>query len=217
MKNIKGAIFDVDGTLLDSMQIWASVGYGYLNSLGLKPTAELFEAISARNGVEASVYLQAMYSMDGFDIKPEDWRARMTEHIYLDGVTVKNGALQVLEMLVSRGIGVCAATATGRHLVEPALNKCGLSRYISRIFTCGEESTNKRSPVIFIRAATFLGTDICDTLVVEDSLHALQTVKNAGFLTTGVWDLASADQQDEIIKVCDYYCRSLEELPALLQ
>ena len=212
MVGIKGAIFDVDGTLLDSMWIWASVGASYLKNLGITPTRELFEALSARNGVEGAKYLQSEYGVGIGSVVLEDWRTGMSYDIYLDGVTLKKGVLQVLETLRSNGVRMCAATATDRYLVEPALRKCGISEYIGKIFTCGEEHTNKRSPDIFIRAAAFLGTDICDTLVIEDSLHALQTAKNAGFTVAGVYDLSSANEQKDIMELCDYYFVSMDEM-----
>ena len=128
----------------------------------------------------------------------------------------KAGAIRVMEAMRARGIKMCVATATDRPLAEPALRRCGMLKYIERIFTCGEENTSKTSPDIFLNAAAFLGTDAGETLVVEDALYAVRTAKNAGFPVVAVYDRSSDDLQDQIKSLCDYYFASLEEMPAVL-
>lgn len=216
MMGIKGAIFDADGTLLDSMQVWASIGLDFLKNLGLPPERELIEVLNSRSGKDASKYLQDEYGISRAAIEAEDWRTKMPLERYLEEAVLKPGVIDVLETMRLRGIGMCVATATDRNLVEPVLRKCGILGFFGRVYTCGEERVNKRSPEIFVRAAEFLGYGVRDTLVVEDSLHAIRAAKGAGFPVAAVFDLSAADQRGEIEALCDYYFMSPLEMLEML-
>ena len=130
----------------------------------------------------------------------------------LTEVQLKKGVPEVLEALKNRGIKMCIATATERRLVEPSLIRHDIAKYFERVFTCTEENTSKKYPDIYVRASEFLGTDIKDTLVVEDALYAMETAKKAGFVVAGVYDLVAKDQQKEIKSLCDYYWITMDEM-----
>jgi HAD superfamily hydrolase (TIGR01509 family) len=138
--------------------------------------------------------------------------SKLMEDSYLYKLRLKDGVIDTLEALRARGVKMCVATATDKCLVEPALQRCGALGYFERVFSCVQEETSKNSPDIFIRAASFLGTDICDTLVVEDAPHAIETARNAGFPVAGVYDKSFDNQQDEIKAMCDFYFMSLDEM-----
>jgi len=109
-------------------------------------------------------------------------------------------------------VKMCVATATERRLVEPAIERLGLKDYFKRIFTCTEENTSKKYPDIYIKAVEYLGTEIGETLVVEDALYAMKTAKKAGFIVAGVYDKVSDDEQEEIKTTCDYYWEHLDKM-----
>ena len=217
LKNIKGAIFDADGTLLDSMQAWGNVEVEYLESLGVTPRPDLRDVLRSIGGHEVSKYFQTEY---GVRQSAEEMSAginKLMGEFYSDKVLLKVGVMPVLEELRARGVKMCVATATDRYLIEPALRRCGLLGFFSKVFTCREENTRKSSPDIFIRAAAFLGTDVCDTLVVEDALYAIRSAKSAGFPVAAVYDLSADDQQDEIKGLCDYFFETLDEMLDVLR
>jgi len=135
---------------------------------------------------------------------------------YKNDVKLKDGVVQVLELLNNRGVKMCIATATDRWLFEPALERFDLNKYFKCIFTCTEEKTSKANPDIYIRAADYLETEINETLVVEDALYAMKTAKKAGFIVTGIYDKSADDEQDEIKAVCDYYCINPGEMLGFL-
>ena len=209
---IRGVIFDLDGTLLDSMTIWEDVAANYLRSRGVIPRPDLNEELSALGGHEIPGYFQTEYGIEASIMEIKYGIQKLLEEFYFFKASLKAGVADVLQALNSRGIMMCIATATDRRLVEPALERCGIIGYFVRVFTCGEEETSKSSPDIYLRAAACLGTEIADTLVVEDALYAIVSAKRAGFPVAGVYDITAEDQQDEIKKWCDYYCISIDEL-----
>ena len=209
--NIKGAIFDADGTLLDSMPVWKNVAVDYLVSRGATPRPDLNDNLLAIGGHEIPRYFQAEYGLrESVDVIKRGIH-KLLEEFYFYKAPLKEGVIPVLNMLREHGIKMCVATATDRHLIEPALRRCGLLEYFGRVFTCGEEKTSKSSPDIYIRAAAFLGTDISDTLVFEDALYAMKSAKSAGFPVAAVYDLSAIDKQDDIKELCDYYLISWDK------
>ena len=215
-ESIKGAIFDVDGTLLDSMPVWESVASDYLLSRGVHPRPDLNDDLSALGGHEIPAYFQAEYGLRESAEDIQNGIYDLLEEFYFLKAMPKEGVFPVLDALRERGAKMCVATATDRWLIEPALQRCGLLGYFGRIFTCAEEKTSKSSPDIYIRAAAFLGTDIDCTLVFEDALYAIRSAKRAGFPVVGVYDRSAEGKQDEIMALCDYYCKSLAGFTVVL-
>lgn len=208
---IKGAIFDVDGTLLDSMPIWDSVASDYLKSRNCMPRPDLDDDLRALGGHQIPEYFQIEYGIKESVQEINKAIGGLLENFYYNIATPKDGVVDVLESLRAHGVKMCVATATDRYLIEPALEKCGLLGYFGRIFTCREERTSKSSPDIFLRAASFLGTDIVETLVFEDALYAIRSAKRAGFPVVAVYDLSADGQQDEIKSLCDWYYKSFSD------
>ena len=211
MIKIKGAIFDVDGTMLDSMSIWESVAADYLITKGVTPRPNLYDELLSLGGHEIPKYFQVEYGLRETASEIQRGIYKLLEEFYFHKAQPKEGVIKVLDTLRERGIKMCVATATDRWLIEPALQRCGLLDYFGRIFTCSEELTSKSSPDIYIRAAAFLGTAIEDTLVFEDAPYAVKSANSAGFPVVAVFDQSSKDKQDEVIATSDYYYRSLAD------
>ena len=216
MLNIKGAIFDLDGTLLNSMIIWESVAADYLRSRGVTPRPKLNDDLHALGGHDIPAYFKAEYGLRESVNTIQRGMYRLLEEFYFFKALPKQGVFPVLDALSERGVKMCIATATDRMLVEPALERCGMLGYFGRIFTCGEEATRKSSPDIYLRAAAYLGTEIADTLVVEDAPYAMASAKSAGFIVAGVYDRSANGRQDDIIELCDYYFIKMDEMLDLI-
>ena len=209
MKNIKGAIFDIDGTVIDSMQIWDDVAEAYLKMRNITPPADLYDILRELGGYDIPYYFKEKFDIADSTEKIAMILGEMVRNRLEFHTPLKEGAAQVLEMLKKQGIKICAATASEREYVVPVLRRLGVIDYFERIFTCSEENTSKSCSEIYITSADFLGTDISETLVFEDALYAIKSAKRAGFPVVGLYDFSSDSQQDEIKDWSDFYYTSL--------
>ena len=201
---IKGAIFDLDGTLLDSMFIWDTIGEEYLRSLGKEPHEDLKETFMTLTLEEAAVYYREHYGVTLSVKEIVDGVNAMVEQTYRTKVTLKPGISEYLAWLKGNGVRTCVATVTDRYLVEETLERLDVRHYFSEIFTCAEVGFGKDKPVIYQKALEHLGTAKDETYVFEDMLFALNTAKTDGFPTVGVYDRHEA-HQDELRGLADYY------------
>ena len=203
---IRGAIFDVDGTLLDSMKIWRTIGEIYLRSLGLEPEAGLAGDLKTLTLPQAARYFQDRYGvalsveeiMEGVNGKIEDF--------YFHRAQLRPGVRQLLERLGKAGVRMDIATATDRYLVEAALERCGIRQYFLDIVTCTDYGS-KEKPEIYLMARQLLGTELRDTWVFEDACHGARTAARAGFPVLGIRDPSEEDQQG-LKKVSAVYLES---------
>jgi len=210
--SIKGAIFDLDGTLLDTMARLERVEIDYLVALGGVPKPGIAKILRALNLAEVSRYYRSEYGVRESLDEIFAGRNRLLEGYYFNDAPLKGEVVPVLDCLRGYDVSMCVATATDRHLVEPALLRCGISGYFDRILTCTEENTSKTNPDIYVRAAELMGTRICETIVVEDALHAIKSAKEAGFPVVAIYDESAEDQQEEIRAISDHYFMSLGEM-----
>ena len=201
---IKGAIFDLDGTLLDSMFIWDTIGEEYLRSLGKEPHEDLNETFMTLTLEEAAEYYREHYGVTLSVKEIVDGINAMVEQTYRTKVTLKPGISEYLAWLKENGVRMCVATVTDRYLVEETLERLGVRHYFSEIFTCAEVGFGKDKPIIYQKALEHLGTEKSDTYVFEDLPFALNTAKTDGFPTVGIYDRHEA-HQDELKELADYY------------
>lgn len=201
---IKGAIFDLDGTLLDSMFIWDTIGEDYLRTLGKEPRENLKETFMTLTLEEAAEYYREHYAV-AFSVREiVDGVNATVEKIYRTKVTPKPGVIDYLRLLKEKGVKMCVATATDRYLVEETLQRLGMLHCFSEIFTCAEIGYGKDKPIIYRKALEHLGTVKEETYVFEDALFALKTARADGFPTVGVYDRQEI-RQDELKSFADYY------------
>ena len=203
--NIRGAIFDADGTLLDSMGIWDTLGEDYLRTKGKIPRENLRETFRDMSLLQAACYYRENYALTESPEKIVEELNAMIASFYEKEAPLKEGAAAFLEELCQRNIKMCIATATDHSLIRAALKRCGVLHYFTFILTCGQAGAGKDTPTIYEEALALLGTGKKETFVFEDALYALKTAKTAGFPTVGVKDPSSAGQEGEIIKQADYY------------
>ena len=201
---IKGAIFDLDGTLLNSMFIWDTIGEDYLRSLGITPRAGLNETLKNMSLYQAACHYQKEYGVAATTDEIMCGVNGMIEHYYQHEVCVKEGVLEFLARLQQRGIKMCIATATDRHLVCAALKRNKISDYFAEIFTCTSVGHGKDEPDIYEAALRFLATQKAETFIFEDALYAARTARTAGFPVVGVFD-PGEKKSDELRAISDFY------------
>ena len=208
---LRGAIFDMDGTLLDSMQVWENAGEDYLRTLGCVPEEGVGELMKSMSLQQAALYCRERYALP---LSVEEIMAGVNgrvERFYRQEARLKPGALDFLRTLSQRGVRMCLATATDLHLVEAALDRCGVRTYFSALFTCTQVGSGKDEPHIYRAALRHLGTGRADTLVFEDALYAARTAKGDGFVTVGVADSYEKNEA-ELERLCDFFLRDFQAL-----
>ena len=206
---IKGAIFDLDGTLLDSMFIWDTIGEVYLRSLDIEPRENLAEAFKTFTLEESAEYYRTHYDVTLSVAEIVDSVNRMIEDLYKSTVPLKKGVAEFLAGLSKAGVRMCIATVTDKYLVEAALTRLKVRQYFGEIFTTAEVGCGKNDPKIYRTALAYLGTEKHETLVFEDVLHALMTAKNDGFPVAAVYDKHEL-RQTEMKENSDYYITDYE-------
>lgn len=211
---INAAIFDLDGTLLDSTEMWENLGERFLLSLGIEPKENLRDAIWDMSLPESAAFFKREYAVP---LSEEEILARLnelSENVYTNDAPLKSGVKRLLSSLQMLEIKCVLATAADKNLAEAALARTGISDYFSGIFSCSEYGA-KTSPDIFLKAAELLETKPCETVVFEDSLAAVQTAKSAGFITAAAFD-NSEKNHDLLCDTSDFYGDNLDELRKLI-
>lgn len=209
---LSGVIFDLDGTLLDSMAIWETVGDEYLLMKGCIPASDLWDKIKTLSLLEAAPYLRDEYNLKESIEEICLQVNAVIEYKYFSQVQFKPTALPFIRKLDQMGVRMCIATATDRHLAEAALRRLDSLDYFCGILTCTEVGSGKDQPLIYERALELLNTKKEETIVFEDAIHAIETAKKAGFMVAGVYD-ASADRDwDQIKKTANWFIDSFEEM-----
>ena len=206
---IKGAIFDFDGTLLDSMFIWDTFGEDYLRTLGKEPKENLTETFKTFTLEQAAEYYREHYGVTLSVEEIVDGVNDMVAEIYRTKVTLKDGVRAFLEGLRAQDVKMCVATVTDRAIVEDVLNRLGIRDFFVEILTCAEVGCNKETPHIYRAALEVLGTKKDETVVFEDALHALITAKKDGFKVAAVYDRHER-HQTQMKENGDYYITDYE-------
>lgn len=212
---IKGAVFDLDGTITDSNPFWDRVPVIFLESLGIKAEPELGQIIFPMTVPEAVEYMIERYSLL---LTPEEFSEGMQgmiEHFYAEEVELKPGIRDVLDLMKEKGTAMAIATVTERDLAWKALQRHGIADYFSGIVTTDDAGAGKHDPAVYLMAADKTVSAPEETLVFEDALHALRTAKEAGFITVGVYDDAGRDVQDELRSAASLYLPDYKDLSQL--
>ena len=207
---IKGVIFDIDGTLLDTMPFWSDVGARYLRSIHVEPGKDLGSILFSMTLEEGTRYLKETYSLPYTE---EEIRRGVLDQIarfYQQEADFKPGMREILEGYHEAGIPMVLATTGDRQLVIDAFTRLGVIDWFQAVYTATELHTSKKEPLIYETAASFMGTATEETAVYEDVLHAILTAKKAGFYTVAVYDSSSEKEWDQIIAIADDTIRDNE-------
>ena len=211
---IKAAIFDLDGTLLDSTGMWENLGERFLKSLDIVPKDGLRDEIWDMSLPESAAFFKREYALALSEGEILARLNELSESVYTNDAPLKSGVKRLLGSLQMLEIKCALATAADKNLAEAALARTGILEHFSCIFSCSEHGA-KTSPDIFLKAAELLGTKPRETVVFEDSLTAVQTAKAAGFITAAVFD-KSEKNPDLLRDTADFYGENLDELRKLI-
>ena len=205
---LEAAIFDLDGTLLDSMPIWQGLGAKYLLQKKLQPAPGLQDALKTMSLTQAAQHFREAYGLHETEATILTEIEMLIADLYRHEVPLKAGAAEYLQTLQEQNVKMCIATATERNLAESALERLGIRDYFSTILTSSEVKAGKDNPLIYQRAVEQLGAPFVQTVVFEDALHAIETAAAAGFRVVGVHDMTAEQDRERIEALTEQYIYS---------
>ncbi|MGN9163761.1 HAD family hydrolase [Tissierellaceae bacterium HCP3S3_D8] len=209
---MKAAIFDLDGTLIDSMWLWRDLANNYLLSIGVEPPEDLRESLKELSILEASFYMK-----DRFNLKksPEEINSEIESILtdyYANRFELKPHVLEVLNTLKKRNIKICVATATDDRLALSVLNRLGIKDYFEFIQTCNSTGLGKNESKFFQVAVDRLEVEPEETWVFEDTLHCMISAKKCGLNVVAIKDDSALMDIDEIKRIADIFIDDFSKL-----
>ena len=216
---IKGAIFDMDGTLIDSLwgweELWEWGGRKYLGIDGYRPDAAIDKAVRTMVLSDAMDYIHEHCGLGRDGAELVDHFNEILPDLYATKFMMKPGAKEFLDYCLQQGIPMVLASATAKEFIEIAMRTHGLHKYFKAVISCTEIGHGKEHPDTFLEACRILGTDREETWVFEDSYVALETAASAGFKTVGVYD-RYAFEQERLARSTAHYIAKGETLMKLV-
>ena len=215
MEKIKYAIFDLDGTLTDSMHIWDTCGGAYLMMRGITPHAgETFRTRGYRDGIS---YMIEEYNLPLTYDELYAELLKILEFYYFNIAEIKPGVKEFLEAMNNKGVKMCVLSATNQYLVEEAMNRNGILDYFCKVFSTHDIGYHKDKPYVFEIVRDFLGAEKnSDVFVFEDALYSIKTAKASGYRVIGVEDYSAEPDREEIKRLSDYYITDYSQIYDIL-
>lgn len=202
----------MDGTMTESMHLWIEIGRRYVEGLGISVSPEQTEAMTHMLLEPMALYIQDQFGLTKTQDEIIADMNKMVEPGYFEEVRVKPGVVEFLTELQARGVKMCVATATDRHLTEACLKRNGIDGFFSAIFTCGEEHCNKRIPLIYDKARALLGTEAEETWIFEDTYASITGAVQSGCHVMALHDRWAEHNKDRIVPIVDCYVQSMGDI-----
>ena len=208
----KTVIFDLDGTLIDSMGMWGQIDIDYLEMLNKPLPDDLQKRIEGMSFMETAYYFKETFEIeDSIETILKTW-TRMAKHHYMNTINLKDGELELLNLYNSKSFKIGLATSNSNYLTEIILNRYDISRYFDTIITSDEISKGKPDPEIYHLALKNLNAQSHLTIAFEDTYAGVLASSNAGLYTIAVEDNFSKKYKSDIEKVCNRYIESFQEI-----
>ncbi len=212
MNKFKGAIFDLDGTVLHSMGLWKKVDELFFTSRNMPIPEGYIQAISPLGTVGAAHYTKNTYNIEeSIEEIIEEWQSTAKRE-YAQNVTLKPHAKEYILRLKEQGFHLAVATASDPEMFGECLKKYGLADVFDFFITVNEVGKGKGHPDIYMKAAQRMGIEPSECMVFEDILTALRSAKSAGFYCVAMYDESSANDKEEIEKIADRFITDFEEM-----
>lgn len=212
---MKGLIFDLDGTLLDSMPSWQRQLDDLLQAKGITPPDDLLDRTKTLGLENATgMILQEFHLPDDPAAVYQQFQDNM-DYLYRTAIPLKPGVGPMLEHLQRRGVAMAIATATARPLAQKVLRYHQLQDYFQSITTVAEVGIGKHDPRIYLAAADKLGLPPQQCVVFEDSLKGIRSANQAGFQTVAIYEATNPTEQQALQQEATVYVHDFRSFTAL--
>lgn len=210
---IDAVIFDLDGTLIDSMGVWEDVDKVFLGRRNIEVPDDLFEDMSAGNNFQGlALHFKERFALpDSVEEIMEEWTEQVVDY-YLHHIPVKEGAVKILQYLKDNSIPMAIGTSNSLFLTESVLNRHEILPYFRHIVTGAEVDCGKPFPDIYLKVAQLLGVSPQFCLVLEDSLQGVQAGKSAGMRVIALRDEFSRREFDLIKAEADHFMDDFQQV-----
>lgn len=205
-------IFDLDGTLTASNDLWVEVDREFLARRGLRSTREYETAVARSIFPIAAAYTREYYGLsDAPEAIMAEWEELAGAH-YRHHVPMKPGAAEFLRQCREKGENMSLFTACRPALCQAVMERFGLAQYFTHLVYAEEIGLEKHDPACFLRLSALIGAKPEDCVLFDDSPNNCATALAAGMTAVGVYDGYYAARQEELKGACTRYIRSFEEL-----
>lgn len=212
LDGIEGVLFDFDGTLVDSMDMWHEIDVEYTKKHEIPLPDDLHQEIEGMRFYEVAVYFRKRFSLPYTEEEiMQEWHEMAFEH-YATSIPFKEGALSFLKELKKEGLRLAIATSNSYDLLMASLELHGLTDFFDAVCTAEDVTRGKPAPDVYLLAASRIGTAPGKCLVFEDVLHGIRAGKAANMRVCAMYDRMSEDMWDEILNVADEHVYSFLEL-----
>ena len=202
------AIFDMDGTLVDSMIYWKNLASEYLRHKGVTEiSTEVLNKIKPMTMTESAALFIREFQLEGSSEQIADEMNALMDQHYRKDIPLKRGICEYLDQLQRSGTVMCVASATAEPLMEACLSRLGVAHYFQFLLSCETVGAGKNRPDVYFAAAKRLGAGPEEIAVYEDALYAARTAKEAGFYVVGVYDDSASGHWDELIELADEWMK----------
>ena len=205
LKNIKAVIFDLDGSLVDSMWMWKQIDIEFFDKYGLQIPETLQKDIEGMSFSEVAHYFKTSFDFPMSEEEMKNEWNQMAWDKYTNEVPLKKGAEEFLKYCDTNNISLGIATSNSKELVTAVTKSLGIEKYFSCIMTACEVNKGKPAPDIYLAVADKLHVTPNECLVFEDIVPGIMAGKNAGMKVCAVEDDYSVYQKQEKLQTADYY------------
>ena len=211
-ENIRAVIFDLDGTLVDSMWVWQQIDIDYLARFGIDLPDDLQSSLDGMSFSETAEYFKKRFGItDSIEQIKKDWND-MTEEFYRHRVTLKPGALEFLKSLKKKDIKTGIATSNSKELLEIVIESLKVRQYFDSMHVSCEVAKGKPAPDIYLLVADDLGIEPEDCLVFEDISQGVEAGHAAGMTVCGVKDEISGLRGHDLKDLADFYIKDFNDI-----
>ncbi len=211
-ENIKAVMFDMDGTIVDSLWMWKQIDREFLGIRNIELPEKLQQNIDGMSFSETAHYFKKQFCLKESEEEIKTIWNEMAMDKYRYEVSLKDGVMEFLEILKRKGYKMGIATSNSRELAMCCLDSLGITDYFDSVVTACDVGAGKPAPDIYLKSADSCSVRPEECIVFEDIVQGIEAGHNAGMKVCAVYDRYSEHADDEKREKADYYIKDYKEI-----